>query len=888
MISKRLFWIALLAITLGAAVVRVVGLQTLPPGLFCDEAGLGYNAYLIGHTGRDENNELLPLYVWSFGVSYKNPLFIYTATIPVALFGLSEFSVRVTSAFFGVLAVLGIGLLGRLAFGTAGGLLAALLLAVVPWHVHFSRIAYELIAFPTVFFFAFAALAAGVRGRPRWLLLAGPLFSLCFYAYVPSKLFVPLFLLAALLIYGRKLWAVKGTVALAVILMIITAVPVLVFDLQHRDRSQQYFSRTTTLNPEQSIGDNARRVWDQYQRFYSRSFLFERGDPLPRHAVPQFGELYWTFLPLLALGALWCLWPRHPEGKLFLWWLLIYPLAPAMMNEAPSASRGFIGVGAFVLIAAAGAVLVLDVLGWLLRRWPRAATGLQAAAVAGLVAVLGRDAWAYADAYRNSYPAFAAAEFQYGYREAIEFMEAQRGKYDLLLLTANRVNMPQIFTAFYNTERPGGVQRRGENGYLIIDPAEYDRYHMNQRILAALREDDLRLFDDYTELHRVVRPGGELEYSIAEVRSRKRFIREWQVLGPFDNSGGKGVGQAFIQPSDAEVRTVQSVWGPTSWRRFMPQFVRVDLNAAFRQRGEAAGKPVEWLCAYATTQVEAAAPRHALLEVGAAGMPIQAWVNGRPLTERMVPISQAQKWPVSLQAGTNQVLLKVCKNTGDWWFTARLTDDAGKDLTDITLRPAVAEPTASGTPQVPTQQVDGFGAPLRSSRRSDLYADYRGDAPAWWEALEDAGGEVVWQTDPLPAQAPTVFDFTAMVSEQPGTAELWVNGQFALSFPTGRFRTPQVWTRGPYVLQFLPEEQGNFVSGAWRLIVPAEQTTAGRPVELRVAHRDGKPFAFFQLKGRQDTAEFEQLTLESAAALVPTPAPAQAEGPEPPAAAPGA
>jgi hypothetical protein len=69
--------------------------------------------------------------------------------------------------------------------------------------------------------------------------------------------------------------------------------------------------------------------------------------------------------------------------------------------------------------------------------------------------------------------------------------------------------------------------------------------------------------------------------------------------------------------------------------------------------------------------------------------------------------------------------------------------------------------------------------------------------------------------------------------------------------------------------------------------VPADDVAAGQPVELRVAHRDGSPFAFFQIKGRDDTAQAEQLTLESAAALtapaaaVPPPAAAPAPAPAP-------
>src|SRR5262247_1128864 len=123
----RAFWAGLLVVAALATVVRVVDLRDLPPGLFCDEAGNGYNSYLLLTTGKDENRERFPLYIWSFGVVYKNPVFIYAATLPIAALGLSEFSVRLTAAGFGVLAVLAIGVLGRLAMGPVGGLIAALL-----------------------------------------------------------------------------------------------------------------------------------------------------------------------------------------------------------------------------------------------------------------------------------------------------------------------------------------------------------------------------------------------------------------------------------------------------------------------------------------------------------------------------------------------------------------------------------------------------------------------------------------------------------------------------------------------------------------------------------------------------------------------------------------
>jgi len=53
---SRLYYVALLAIVVLAAFLRVYNLKDLPPGFFCDEAGNGYNAYSIEKTGRDLRN----------------------------------------------------------------------------------------------------------------------------------------------------------------------------------------------------------------------------------------------------------------------------------------------------------------------------------------------------------------------------------------------------------------------------------------------------------------------------------------------------------------------------------------------------------------------------------------------------------------------------------------------------------------------------------------------------------------------------------------------------------------------------------------------------------------------------------------------------------------
>jgi len=841
--APRWYHAALLAVVLLATVLRVHDLKDLPPGFFCDEAGNGYNAYCLAESGRDENGEFLPLYIWSFGVAYKNPVYIYAAAGPVTVFGLTESGTRLTSALFGILAVIAIALVGRQMGGPATGLLAALFLAVCPWHLHFSRIGFELIAFPTILLFAFAAMVGGVRGRPWLLPLAGALFSLCLYSYGPAKLFVPLFVLAGLLLYARRLWAALRWTLLAAVVTAAVAAPVVVFDLSHRERSQQYIRNTTSWRADESLEKNLTRFAGHYQRFFSPRFLFEEGDPLVRHAVPHFGELPRTFLPLLGIGVLWALWRRNPEGKLVLWWLVLYPIAPSLMNEIPSASRGFIGAAGFCLLAAGGAGAVLKVLARLLRP-PLLHVPMQAIALAALLLALGRETWAYWRAYTTTYPAEAAEAFQYGYRQAIDFMERRRGDYDLLMLTANNVNQPQIFAAFYRPVPPEVWQKSEDSGYLIIDPSEYDRYRMNQRILGAFREDDLRLYDEFNELTRVLRPDGEVEYVVGEPLVRRRFLRRWLLLGPFA-SGAPG-----IDPGDVTLKRYDGLFGPTYWRRSMPQFVDVNLNDFFGRTAERAGRALSGVCAYATTRIEVPAETAAHLEVAGAGV-LRAWVNGQTAGGQGARLTRRRprRLPVTLQAGGNQVLLQICKSDGDWRFEARLTGEEERDLPDFRVSAAVgALPPPVGVEQAAEQTVQGLAEVTAFDHQSDRYGDYRGDHAGWWQHLSDANGALEWKTAPLPEKKTTVVTFDAAVGEQAGWADLYVDGRYALTFPTRRFREAQRWARGGFVLEYEPQERGHFLSGPWRLTVPAEAVTAGQPLTLRVAHRSGRREAFFMIK----------------------------------------
>ena len=137
-----------------AAVLRFWQLGQIPPSLNWDEVSNGYNAYSILKTGRDEYGNFLPLTFRAFG-DYNPALSVYLLVPAIAIFGLNEFAIRFPSALLGTLTVLLTYLLTKKLFDNykfnfslftfhfSLAHVSALLLAISPWHLQFSRYDHE-------------------------------------------------------------------------------------------------------------------------------------------------------------------------------------------------------------------------------------------------------------------------------------------------------------------------------------------------------------------------------------------------------------------------------------------------------------------------------------------------------------------------------------------------------------------------------------------------------------------------------------------------------------------------------------------------------------------------------------------------------------------------
>lgn len=223
-LSKQL---AMAVILLIAAYMRIYQLGEIPYGLIPDEAIRGYDAYSLLQTGADSFGEPWPLFLRSFE-DYTPALYSYLSVPFMAIFNLSVLSTRLASAVVGVFTVALTYQFARRTFGDAAALIAALLLAMSPWHILASRTGTEwnLLAFGPIL-----TIMLAYRGltRPRYLIAAGVAAGISLYGYAPIKAFLPILGVGFVLFYWRALMRHWQAALVAGMLLIGLALPVYLF-----------------------------------------------------------------------------------------------------------------------------------------------------------------------------------------------------------------------------------------------------------------------------------------------------------------------------------------------------------------------------------------------------------------------------------------------------------------------------------------------------------------------------------------------------------------------------------------------------------------------------------------------------------------------------------
>ena len=240
-VRNRWELLAVVLLTIAAAVLRLYRLGDIPAGLHGDEGNFGLEALRILEEGW-----IGPYSTVTHGL-LTGPLYIMA--LMVWLFDASAYAVRLSVALLGIATVPTTYLLFRLGFGHWVALFATSGLMWSYWHIHLSRIAFPMMSLCLAATVAAVALLWAMRSDRRWSwLVAGALLGLTSYMYLSFPVFLAAVvgvLVAYLFLQRDRLGPSLVSVGIFVMGLLLIAAPFIQFIFESSD---MYFNRVRSVS----------------------------------------------------------------------------------------------------------------------------------------------------------------------------------------------------------------------------------------------------------------------------------------------------------------------------------------------------------------------------------------------------------------------------------------------------------------------------------------------------------------------------------------------------------------------------------------------------------------------------------------------------------------
>lgn len=481
-------YIAFAFILLLAFFLRFWNLGSIPPSPSLDEQSIGWNAYAVLHTGRDEYNQF-PLISQRGYDDWRRSTYLFLTIPTISIFGLNAFAERLPAAILSLLTIFSSYWIVRFLFikntkfATTASLLVPLLLAISPWHVYISRLGHESNACLSFLVFGMALFLWALRRKSFLILLLSFIsFTLSMISYYSGQIVIPLLLLTLLIMYKKNIFKI---VVVNKRRIVISCLSLLVFGIIFVDvfspNALVRFQGTSTFTPEAHadlfkqmvlLHNNAAAHGNIlgeiiYNRHLYPVIVFTEGyishfDPRwlffnsSRDAfkIPNMGLLYIWELPFILLGMFLVLTTRELNKKskilIFLWFFL-GPLPASVATQAPHAMRAYNFLPMWQVFTTFGLVYIFYKL-----------KNLQIVSFVffGLVML-----YSLTTLYKNYFivfPQFESEPYQYAMRNVIFYLSQNKNNYkNIVVSNQNNLYQSYMFYLFYTKYDPITYQKAG-------------------------------------------------------------------------------------------------------------------------------------------------------------------------------------------------------------------------------------------------------------------------------------------------------------------------------------------------------------------------------------------------------------------------------------------
>jgi len=438
--------------------LRFNQLSNIPNGLYPDETAIGYNAYSILMTGKDEHGISLPMYFQSFD-DYKLPVYIYATALAIKEFGANAFAVRFTSALFGSLTIIAIYfLVYELSKKKTLAALTSFFLAINPWHTFFSRVGYEVNLATALLVIGMLCFVSAINRKNNFFLFLFSIvaFLLSLYTYSVTRIISPLIFIALIFLYYKQITVNSKKLLLTlfslffvgVLPFIITFIPLqslpgfasqkdaLIIGTAEKSeilQTRSYFVFLPQIIQKIFFNYWILVVWKflgNIIAFFSTGFFFITGANHPYENIAGFGMFYYFDLPLMLFGAYQGLKKKisylYPFYLWFLFMLFIGSVIVAIPNDA-FGTRTYAVVIPLIVFSAYGMYSLVELIMRLKNKFIK--TGI----VASLIILIGYSCLFYFMSYFFRFPIEYAKEWRSEDQKTVQYVSSIAKNYKTIV-----------------------------------------------------------------------------------------------------------------------------------------------------------------------------------------------------------------------------------------------------------------------------------------------------------------------------------------------------------------------------------------------------------------------------------------------------------------------
>lgn len=305
--GKKIFFIILIVLGI---FLRFYQINEIPYGLFMDEATIAVDSKSIAENGFDEYGRKFPLAFEALS-DFRPPGYVYLTSLAYKVLGPTTLTIRIISILSSILGIILLGYFTKILFPRKEllPLISMAVLAISPFHIHFSRIGYETMLATTLMLVYFISLVHLLkRTNPVWIIIGILSAGLSLWTYPGAKFIVPIVTLSIFVLglfnltfeYKRRNMIIFPLVFL--ITCVIAYIPALLNPIFDK-RPISYLKEGTDGTLFGVITKKPFLMLNSWLYMFDFQFLFKKGDLFAfRHGTKEQGLFLSIFAIPFVLG----------------------------------------------------------------------------------------------------------------------------------------------------------------------------------------------------------------------------------------------------------------------------------------------------------------------------------------------------------------------------------------------------------------------------------------------------------------------------------------------------------------------------------------------------------------------------------------------------------